>query len=167
MKIASLTSTILVLKDFSFIPYFVGIIFIGIGVWTLFFPTEQDIPFWIKILFPFMGLLPLILYKKATVTFDKLSNLLTIELKGLSGKKIETYPLNEIKEINLALGLVSTSNKGGQVYGNSFTLNAMMKDGTVVVLGHTNKGSLTVNGFNLSVFLARVTQIQVKESLNS
>ena len=61
----------------------------------------QKPPVWISIIFIGAGLLALIVGKSITITADKAVNNLSIEYKGLIGKKSMNYKFSEIKQVQV------------------------------------------------------------------
>ena len=165
MKIISPSTTVLIVKDFTILPYLTGFLFIAISVLLMILPPgsnfldgiwspDKPVPFWLGPILIVIGFVPLIFYKASTAIFDKTSNIFSIEWKSILGKKQERYYLNQIKEIILSIGINSTNTKGSVRATNSFNLSVHMQDNSYIILGNSS-GSISINRINLSGLLGK------------
>jgi hypothetical protein len=103
MKIIKQTPDLMIIKDRNILAFFIGAIFVLVGLITIFYPEffNNRPPRAAGIGGILSGLLVISLVEITTINIDKTANKLTIVKKSLFGKKMEEQNLNQIKTIEL------------------------------------------------------------------
>jgi hypothetical protein len=103
MKIIKETPNLMIIKDRNILSFFIGVIFLLVGLITIFYPeffTDRP-PREAGIGGILLGLLVISSAEITTIKLDKTADKLTIVRKSLFRKKIEERSLNQIKTIEL------------------------------------------------------------------
>ncbi len=95
MKIKKETSTTLVIKEISSLPYVITTIFILIGILQIALLSRL----WIGIIFILLSLIPIILAKGKEIVVDKKARKIGIYIRGLVYTKKQEYAVKDIKAI--------------------------------------------------------------------
>lgn len=141
MKIETESQSLLVLKQSTILAYVVGIIFCGLGLSMIVFPSMWGGPtdWWIGPLLFLVGLIPIAIYQSTTITLDRSKNNLTIFKKGLIKKGIENEcSLDNIEAIEYRETFETDSDNKTTRYVNVF---ALLKDGEDIRLARYNPAS--------------------------
>jgi len=107
MKIIKQTPGLMILKDTNIVSILVGIILISVGILAFFYPDTfadevDQFPWYLKLLFPLIGAIVLLMSKTTKITLDKGSNKVLLVFKKLIGdERKKYYELKRIKKVLL------------------------------------------------------------------
>jgi hypothetical protein len=120
MRIVKEDENLMVLKDENIMALAVGVIFFMAGLVVIIKPEFfiNQPPFWSGIAGICFGAFIITFAKITTLKLDKQTNKLTFLQKGLMGKHVNEYDLNQIKAVDLAIAYNNhaPSKKGGGFY---------------------------------------------------
>lgn len=132
MRIIKEDQNIMILKDRHLVVFVVGTAFALVGFAVIFkldFITNQP-PAWSGFIGVLLGAFVILAGKITTISLDKRSNKLIHLRRGLTGKIIKEYNLDQIKEVELSVAY-SSSTKGS---GNSYHLAFVFTSGEIIPL---------------------------------
>jgi len=125
MRVVREDQKLLVLQESGLFVYFIGGLFILIGLVIVFSPSffSENPPIWTGIVGVLLGSFAIIISKNTTVSLDKASNKLSFLKTGFTGQSIKEYNLDQIKEIEMYASYSSSSNVSGYSYHLAFIFN--------------------------------------------
>ena len=139
MKIIKKTSRLMIIKDRSILVFILGTVFLLLGFLMIFKPILfKESPLWLGIIFFISGGFVIFINKATTINLDKTSNELSFLRKGLTGRSIKKYNLDQIKSIELVASYKTSNGTTKNLYNLVFVFN----DNTTVPLG--TGGSTTI-----------------------
>ncbi len=164
MKIIEENPTRLILKQKSFMPYVIGVIFTVVGLYLLLIFTQKNAKSTIiGLIFVMAGIIPVVFNKFMTIVLDKTTRIITIVNTGLLGKKTETMTFDELKEVAIE-EYVTTSTAGNSMPRNQLSYNLVLykKDGQGFPIHIDSPSSTFIGSFPvLDLFKVRNTIMEM------
>lgn len=128
MKITQQNETLMILKDWPTLPFFIGLIFILVGIIMIFFPSslKESPPVWVGVIFFILGCFASLSSKITTITIDKANDKISFYQRGFFGTENENFTLSQIKEIRIKKEELS----------KLFSIVFLLKNGEEIPLGN-------------------------------
>lgn len=170
MKITQETPTALILKQRSFFPFILSLVFTIVGVYALISWGITDIKkLLISIVIIAFGLLVLIAAKFITIIIDKTANKITFASTGILGKKSQVIELNQIQEVAIEEYITqNVTNNHGPVNQLNFNLVFYLRDGQGIPVNiGTSSPSFSISGFHVGNFFGRNKIIEMGNKIAS
>jgi hypothetical protein len=148
MRITRKSDTVMVLRDLNTVGIILGSFFILLGLMMLkpdIISLHRDIPIFITIIFILLGLLSIFLPTVDLIIFDKSANLLTVKHRSLLLNDFEKCNLEQIRQIKLLIIPQNFPDSPVPFY----RLVCVLQDGKEIMLNPT-KSSFYSAGIGLS-----------------
>jgi hypothetical protein len=146
MKITQETPTVLTLRQRSYFPVVMCLVFFVIGVY-LFLNHKDSKSLLIAVFFIVFSLLLIVFLKFITIVIDKITSTISITGAGLLGKKTQTINFNQIKEIAIE-EYIATTGAANSTPRNQLNFNLViyLNDGQSYPIAIDSLSMISVGG---------------------